>query len=49
MKIRTLTVFFWLMLIGAAAVAGEKHDTRIEKHIEVIKTDGDEAVTIISN
>ena len=36
MRIRTLTVFFWLFLIAAAAVAGEKHATHIE-----IKVDDD--------
>ena len=34
MKIRTLTVFFWLTLIGAAAIAGEKHDTRVEVKVD---------------
>ncbi|MBT8094917.1 MAG: hypothetical protein KJP08_08910 [Gammaproteobacteria bacterium] len=34
MKIRTLTVFFWLMLIGAAAVAGEKYETHIKIEVD---------------
>ena len=30
MKVRTFTVFFWVFLIAAAAVASEEHETRIE-------------------
>ena len=30
MNLRTITVFFWACLIASAAIAGEKHETRIK-------------------
>jgi hypothetical protein len=34
MRIKTLTVFFWLILIAAAALAGEKHETHIKIKVD---------------
>ena len=41
MRIRTFTVFFWLILIGAAALAGEQHET----HIAIEVDDGTDTFT----
>ena len=37
MKLKTLTLFLWVVLIAGAAIAGEERQTRIEIVVEEVR------------